>query len=293
MRIKAIALAASLALASTPAMADPGDWSSDHFEVMNLSDSCVLIANYGLDGRPDVQVRIFTKPSQIRMLITSPPWSVVKDQDYDNFDFFYKGPDKLYTGSVTGFVDNTTAGFSTAMPSEALDAFAQAQRLTVLRAPEVEGGEPIIVADFGLRGSSAAVTALKRCTAIVTAQIDDQRRREARYDHIARDPFARPTPAPETAPAATASGVPVTWSRQPRPGFPARAQELGMSDGEAKIACDAAADGTPENCTVLSEEPPAMGFGREALLAVRSSRFSPATARSGGRHEIKIRFSIG
>lgn len=92
MKLKAITLAASLALASSPALADPGDWSSDYFEVMALDDSCVLSATYSTDGRSDIELRVFSRQDDVKILITSPPWSATKGQTYDDFGFFLQEP---------------------------------------------------------------------------------------------------------------------------------------------------------------------------------------------------------
>lgn len=203
--------------------------------------------------------------------------------------FFFRNPDKLYSGVVDGYADATTRGFSTGLPLESLAVFAQAQRLTVFRAAVIEGEDPTVVSDFNLRGSGAAITALKRCTTIVTNRIEAQRRREARFDYIARDPFARPEPA--EASSSPSSPTMVGWSRVPSPVFPARALERGITTATVRLSCDAAADGSPENCSIISESPLGAGFGREAVAAMRSSQFTPTTVHASRRHVFDVEFS--
>lgn len=287
MNLKAITLATSLALASTPAMADPGDWSSDRFDVTALDETCVMTSTFSYSGRADVELRVFAQRDDTMLLISSPPWSVVHAQKYDDFVIRFFGPDDAYSGLVTGYVNSGANGFSARLPNTFLDALARSRRLVVFRL-SAENEDPTIVSDFNLVGSGAAVTALKRCLSTVLARNEAQRRREARFDHIARDPFAN---APPSAPATTAPTV-VTWSRAPRPDFPARAKERGITTATVKLSCTAAANGAAENCSIVSENPPGAGFGREALNSMRSSRFSPTVADAGGQREFTVDFSL-
>ncbi len=56
--------------------------------------------------------------------------------------------------------------------------------------------------------------------------------------------------------------------------YPPWAQEKGRG-GAARIQCTVSAQGTAENCHVLSETPQGYGFGQAALKAAKYFRFTP------------------
>ncbi|UQV19760.1 energy transducer TonB [Brevundimonas albigilva] len=107
-------------------------------------------------------------------------------------------------------------------------------------------------------------------------------------------PGPPPPPAPP-APARPAVVTNVSWSRQPRPEFPARAQERGIEDGTVVLLCTVQANGAPTNCSIVSETPSGAGFGREALSSMRSARFAPGTVdgvAQGGQARFTVRFRL-
>ncbi|MBJ7319698.1 MAG: energy transducer TonB, partial [Brevundimonas sp.] len=107
-------------------------------------------------------------------------------------------------------------------------------------------------------------------------------------------PGPPPPPAPP-APARPAVVTSVAWSRQPQPEFPERAQERGIEGGTVTLLCTVAANGTPTNCSVVSETPSGAGFGQAALRSMRSARFSPGTVdgvAQGGQARFTVRFRL-
>jgi TonB family protein len=62
--------------------------------------------------------------------------------------------------------------------------------------------------------------------------------------------------------------------------YPELANDLGLG-GFARINCRINSLGLVESCHVLSQTPPAMGFGRAALRLAPMFRFRPATGLAG------------
>ncbi|MFA4940314.1 TonB family protein [Brevundimonas sp.] len=81
-----------------------------------------------------------------------------------------------------------------------------------------------------------------------------------------------------------------SWSREPRPDFPERASERGVTTGSVELLCTSQSNGTPTNCSVVFELPSGVGFGEAALRSMRSARFSPATVDAGGSHRFTVSF---
>ena len=85
------------------------------------------------------------------------------------------------------------------------------------------------------------------------------------------------------------------WSRQPRPVYPDRALEAGVS-GMAVLSCLTQDDGRLKDCQVEVERPGGADFGREAVRAARDARLEAgedfARPLGSGLVTFTIRFSI-
>jgi len=64
----------------------------------------------------------------------------------------------------------------------------------------------------------------------------------------------------------------ITWIRHPLPEFPMAAVARQVRVASVRVACVVPADGRLNGCRVMSETPGGLGFGRNALVAARSSR---------------------
>ena len=77
--------------------------------------------------------------------------------------------------------------------------------------------------------------------------------------------------------------------------YPPEAVRQGV-DGRTMIACDVAASGRLQACTVLMEDPAQYGFGSAALQLAQHFQMRPMSkngqAVSGGKVRIPIRFSV-
>lgn len=103
---------------------------------------------------------------------------------------------------------------------------------------------------------------------------------------------AIPQPPPPSRPPVV---VEADWARRPSPEFPERAQSRGFESGEVTMSCVVERDGTPTNCSVISEDPAGAGFGQAALSSMRRARFSPRTVdgvAERGRARFTIRFQL-
>lgn len=87
----------------------------------------------------------------------------------------------------------------------------------------------------------------------------------------------------------TAPTPPVEWVRRPPIEYPARALSRDVRCGFVVLSCRFEASIAVE-CTVLEETPQGMGFGAEALRAVR--RGVAATGTEGVRN-VRLDFILG
>lgn len=74
--------------------------------------------------------------------------------------------------------------------------------------------------------------------------------------------------------------APAAWTRKPTAEelfavFPSEAVRKGIT-GKVSIECEAALDGVLKGCTVVSEDPPGMGFGAAALALAPQFELRPA-----------------
>lgn len=65
------------------------------------------------------------------------------------------------------------------------------------------------------------------------------------------------------------------WSSYPRVEFPERAMADGVEEGRVMLNCLVQSDGRMSDCTIVSEEPAARGFGRQALVGIPYARLTP------------------
>lgn len=86
-------------------------------------------------------------------------------------------------------------------------------------------------------------------------------------------PRSNPAPAP-------ASDPDPNYLIRPVPEFPPRAMQQGVTSGSARIRCHVNAGGIATDCVVTSESPAEMGFGAEAIRAMRRARLAEGTPRT-------------
>jgi len=86
-----------------------------------------------------------------------------------------------------------------------------------------------------------------------------------------------------------------SWRIPPRIGvsdFPQRALNAGVSGG-AIVQCNASAEGVPQNCIVLDEQPARMGFGEAAVRIVQRGRLKKSGDwLPGARFTVRIPFNL-
>jgi hypothetical protein len=178
---------------SVPTAAHAQNWDAGGFTITTGDDNCVMTNEFEFDGRPDVQFAVLYDGDSVFISVASSGWSNKDGDEYRDIVYFFRNPDRLYTGGVSrGFVHGYLyKGFGTFLNVDALDALASAQSLVIGR--DGEGDDDfVLVTHVNLSGSSAAVASLKRCTAQVQRANAERARREQRWDHIEKDPFKAP-----------------------------------------------------------------------------------------------------
>ncbi len=103
-------------------------------------------------------------------------------------------------------------------------------------------------------------------------------KKEERVETPAPPVIAPPRPVEQPRPSIITNP---DWSRRPSGEdlaryYPERAQRLER-EGRATISCTVKANGTLEGCSVVSEDPPDMGFGDATLRASRLFKMRPQT----------------
>lgn len=194
--MKLLAITAALALLASPVLAQNSvtAWSGEGYNVVGAAPGddpgCIMFATYEIDGRSDVEFNLVWNGEKAFMALTSLDWSAERDKVYEGFFFYFPQSDAIYNGGVTtGYVqDYVRKGFLTGFEPDFLDRLASEDRLFVMRLSETDE-EGTVVADLGLKGSGAAVAALRRCAAHVERREAARIERESRNDYIARDPF--------------------------------------------------------------------------------------------------------
>lgn len=191
-----IAAVLLVAVVGTAQAQDWRGWERNGYTVGSTDTGCGIIAEYPIEGRSATHMLLFYEGSRAYLSLSNYDWSIEEDAEFDDFQFYFRGPDRLYDGGETrGIKVQHRPGITTPFNETVLDAFAQADHLIVAREGDAD---PIIVADLGLDGSGEAIRQLRSCKAFVDNRNAEKDRRERANDYIARDPFADPeTPSPE------------------------------------------------------------------------------------------------
>ena len=79
--------------------------------------------------------------------------------------------------------------------------------------------------------------------------------------------------------------------------FPYEAYKAGLKTGRGVVLCVAAHTGELTNCSVVSEDPPGMGFGKSALAVAAVMMMNPWTQQGapvdGALVRVPIRLNLG
>lgn len=276
--LKLLCLGAMAIAASLPFNANAQSRDVGPYTISEASESCTAGTRVELPGRAPIKINWVTfanEPISAHLLLESDDWSAVEGQSYDGFVFQFSSPNTFVQGlPVVGVGDG---GFKVELPTQALTAFAEAQRLTVARGDDPTSAN--IILDMRLIGSSAAVRALKDCTENVGQKIAAAARAEASVNHITRDPFASDAPPPPER----------TWIVRPRPEFPERALQAGVHRAQVELSCEVLEDGSLNQCEVVREDPEGFGFG---AAAIRSASKARATGSDTSPFKFKLVFSL-
>lgn len=122
-------------------------------------------------------------------------------------------------------------------------------------------------------------------------QADAERRKV-----VSRVEFGGPPPTLAGPPAPPSPARPQvvsnpSWTRSPQAQMPERALSQGVQSGNVTLSCSVQQNGSLSRCTVMSETPSGVGFGRAAMQSAADARVAPRTVDSvaeGG----SVRFNI-
>lgn len=87
------------------------------------------------------------------------------------------------------------------------------------------------------------------------------------------------------------------WTRKFDPdavlqAFPEEAAKAGLAGGRASLDCAAAKDGSLDDCRVVGEDPPGMGFGPAGVALAKSMAINPWTDDGQPAEGARFRFAI-
>lgn len=181
----------------------PQDYDTRHFDVREISNAegCAIKSHWTLPGRSAIYVQIeLVTDGTIAVAVSSYGWTRPANDEGKVLALGLLTPgaeNDLFIVAGLPLTDlpyGLVGTIETGREDEFLEAFASNQSLSVLTADYVEEDEEHdfdVVLQAGLQDSSNAVASLRRCVANVKRREDARRAREARVDHIVRDPFAR------------------------------------------------------------------------------------------------------
>lgn len=182
----------------------PPDYDTRYFDVreMNNVEGCALTGDWELAGRSTIYVQVeLATDGELAVSATSYGWSrpapdAIKLLGLSIINTHQ--PNQIF--SLAGIATTTRPGLVASIPvdrrQEFLQAFASGKSLNIYMADIPPEGEEFksdslsLVLQAGLTGSSDAVSSLRRCVSDVKRREDARRAREARVDHITKDPFA-------------------------------------------------------------------------------------------------------
>lgn len=276
-------------LATSPA--EVRNWpDAGGFEILQLDDTCALTAEYPLAGRSPITLAVIQGTDTPTLVMASRDWSNQVDAQYD---LTFELGRSVYSGTGRGvLVEYVKKGFKVSLGSDFLNEFAAAPGLYVTHGDAV-------VANLSLNGTTAAVAAMRRCSAYVQQANTQQAARERRIDYIAPDPFAPAAgtePEPTAPPARQAALITnPTWNRRPGADFPERASSRGIRFGSTSLECRTNPNGSITDCEIISETPAGAGFGQAALAGARQAQLTPRSVDGvapGGKVRFTTQFSL-
>jgi TonB family protein len=267
-------LAAAAAL--LPSHSHAKEWpSAGGFDIIEGDQFCGAISEYSFDGRSDVKLSLaLTDEDTILLIFSSADWSAKDGEFYPNITYSLNGytytDPKDDAGKIVTFTKGSnsdgTNGFLRGFPLEFLDDFAKSDALLI------ENSDTVIT-HINLNGSAAAVKILKECVAYVKVKNESNRRKEAQWGYIEKDPFkaANKKLAANRSPAPKGPSVWATTGDYPASALAEK------REGTAEFALTVEANGKASACKITKSSGHADLDSVACSTAVRRARLSPAT----------------
>lgn len=256
MRAQTALAVLALTVAVTPAAAQDGgdDWTL-------IERDGIVMASVAYASGPALAVRCL--PGNALQVILAGLPAAAEDEFTRSLEVSQPGGDLAASTWVVA-EDRTTAFAMT--PSRTARTFRSTPRFTV-RAPTADGRHARLELD--LPGATSALDrALQACDRPLVDAVD-----------------LKVLP--------TGASSPIDWAEVPQVNYPDRAEANGVLRGVVAMDCGVQQNGRLEACRVEAEFPYAMGFGPQALRAVRDARLTRDSARDlEGRARFTINFRL-
>ena len=189
----------ALAIAATPP-----DYDTRYFEVreLNNAEGCALTGDWTLEGRSTIYVQVEQETDgSLAVSATSYGWTRLPSDAIKLLGLsFHSTGQESQVFTMAGYPTSPRPGLVSVIREDErelfLRSFASSQSVNIYPAdipPEDEDAPKYdlkLALQAGLTGSSDAVASLRRCVADVKRREDARRAREARNDHITKDPFS-------------------------------------------------------------------------------------------------------
>lgn len=251
---------------------DAGGWS-----IGEIDTGCVMTSKYEGAGETELSVVLELDGSSI-VVARNANWTTKESENYSLRylvnGFEYSGL-KSMGANILG-----KRGFGVRLRGDFVDDFSTGTSLSIYN------GETL-VDSLSLMGSSAGVSVLRRCTASLKVRVDADKREKARLAHIPKNPFAAPTSAATTVPAAP-RGHSASWvTTDDYPPSSIRNAEQGTVEVDYLVN----AQGRIEDCKVkVSSGSPTLDE-TTCRLVTRRGRYDPkevGTARVSSRQTWRL-----
>lgn len=251
------------------------------FDITEAETSCVATAEYNFDGRSDVKLALLVGEDGYPILmINSLDWSAKDGVEYPGITYSLNGftysdvknkdgkfllvtNGNTFDGIYKGFIRIFTANF--------LDDFASGSSLLI------ENGDSVIT-HIKLFSSSDAVAKLRECSAYLKRKNDAQRKQEAEWDYISKDPFAEPTTKTNPNLLATPKSNIGLWSNISD--YPSSALNENR-EGVVGFKLTIDTDGNVTKCDITESSGHSDLDQATCVNIAKRAKFNPATGHDG------------
>lgn len=271
MRLAGIGALAGAAVA-VPTHAQEFEFAEERggWTIVAADKACSMSMEFEGPGATDFALIRDVEDDRIIVAVTNINWSATKGHEYDVSLFIDR--EGYGGGKAIGYVSGIRRGFLTAVAKSFEASFAQGDTLYIFLGDQE-------IDRLSLDGTAVAVESLNRCVRKKAATLAAAKREKERFDHLPKDPFAAPAPAP---------GEPVPpkeinlqqWAQRTQWNFPPEARRAGLS-GKVTVRLTIGTIGRAESCEILQSSGHAILDEAACSSSMRYARFEPARDAQG------------